>query len=267
MQLTADTSLDIDRYLARIGLGDAPNDPVADETPSPAQLERLVRAHLSTVPFENLDVVAGIPVRTDLAWSIDKIVERRRGGWCFEVNGAFAALLESLGYDVRLLGCAVLLSGPNRVIDHVAIEVRLDEPLLVDVGFGDGFITPLALNSADPQPGGNDDYQFIASPQGTTLARLEDDVPAAQYRFKRVAHSLADFEPASAALQADHEGHFRTKAFATRLIDGGPDRITVLRDRLVTVIDGERTETPLRASERIDHLRDTMGITPPDLDE
>ncbi len=258
MQLASDTGVDIERYLDRIDVAASTVD-----QPDATTLERLMRAHLTAVPFENLDVVAGIAVRTDLAWSFDKIVERRRGGWCFEVNGAFGALLEALGYRVRLLGAAVLLSGPSTVIDHVALEVMVDEPLLVDVGFGDSFITPLRLNVADPQDGGNDDYQFIASPQGTTLARIEDDVPAAQYRFKRVAHELADFEPASQALQADDEGHFRTKAFATRLIDGGPDRITVLRNRLVTITDGERTETPVSAEERLTHLRETMGITPP----
>lgn len=216
----------VERYLARIGAA-APSrlDLVA--------LADLMRAHLVAVPFENLDVFHLRPVSTDLEWSIPKIVDRRRGGWCFEVNGAFGALLVSLGFEVRYLGAAVLLDGPNSTLDHLCLEVRLDQPHLVDVGFGDTFIAPLALNSRAEQPGGNGDYQFIASPIGTTLAKLEGGVPGAQYRFKRVSHQLADFEPVSHALASDPVGHFRRGPLITRLLDGSGARVTLSRDRLV----------------------------------
>ena len=222
----------VDRYLDRIQA----------ERPASldlAALRGLMRAHLVAVPFENLDVFHQRPVRTDLAWSVPKIVDARRGGWCFEANGAFGALLASLGFEVRHLGAAVLLNGPNTTLDHLCLEVRLDQPYLVDVGFGDTFISPLELNSSAEQDGGNGIYQFIASPIGATLARLVDGVPEAAYRFKRVSHALADFDPASAALAGDPDGHFRSGPIVTRLLDVEGRRVTLSRDRVVTKnVDG-----------------------------
>ena len=108
-------------YLNRIGF-DAP---VAQEL---VTLSGLQAAHMTAVPFENIAVWRGETVTTDEAWSIPKIVERGQGGWCFELNGAFAALLESLGFTVHRLGAAVLVDGPTQVVDHVALEVVLDAP-------------------------------------------------------------------------------------------------------------------------------------------
>ncbi len=216
----------VDRYLARIG---AERPATLDR----ASLTALMQAHLIAVPFENLDVFHQRPVQTSLDWSIPKIIDRERGGWCFEANGAFGALLNGLGFEVRLIGAAVLLNGPNSTLDHLCLEVRLDQPYLVDVGFGDTFISPLELNSAVEQDGGNGSYQFIASPIGTTLARLDQGVPEASYRFKRVSHELSDFDAASAALASDPDGHFRRGPLATRLLDALGSRVTLSANRLV----------------------------------
>lgn len=223
MTLDAET---LSRYLDRIG-ADVPT------SVDLASLTALMRAHLQAVPFENLDVFHLRPVQTSLEWSVPKIVDTRRGGWCFEVNGAFGALLRSLGFEVRYLGAAVLLNGPNSTLDHLCLEVRLDQPYLVDVGFGDTFISPLELNSNGEQDGGNGTYQFIASPIGTTLARIADGVPEANYRFKRVSHELSDFNPASEALAHDPNGHFRKGPLATRLLDEQGSRVTLSTRRLV----------------------------------
>ena len=228
--------LDVDRYLARIGFD---REPAVDL----ATLVALHRAHLTAVPFENLDVYAGIPVTTDPARTMAKILDRGRGGWCFELNGAFAGLLAALGFDVVLLGAAVLLDGPTTVIDHLALEVALDEPWLVDVGFGVGFIRPLALNRSGPQDGETGTYELLASPQGTTLAHHDDGVPRAQYRFKRVGHVLADFEPVSERLQGTRSLHWHQRAFATRLLDGGPDRVSLTGNRLRVRRGGTVTDT------------------------
>ena len=214
------------RYLDRIGTG-------APSTLDLASLTTLMRAHLVAVPFENLDVFHQRPVETGLDWSIPKIVDRRRGGWCFEVNGAFGALLRSLGFEVRHIGAAVLLDGPNSTLDHLCLEVRLDQPYLVDAGFGDTFISPLELNSRAEQDGGNGTYQLIASPIGDTMVRFADGVPEANYRFKRVSHRLSDFDAASAGLAGDEGGHFRRGPLATRLLDVGGSRVTLSTNRLV----------------------------------
>lgn len=237
-----DVSSYVSRYLERIGV----DGPV---TVTLNWLERLQRAHLTTVPFENLHVVAGIPTPTGIDHSLPKIVDQRRGGWCFEANGAFGALLRALGFPVMYLGAAVLLDGPNTTIDHLCLEVTLDRPYLVDVGFGESFIQPLELNNREPQDGGTGRYQLIDSAQGLTLARLDDDVPEAQYRFRRVALELDSFQGAADRLAADPALHWSTKPFATRLLDGGPDRVTLLRDRLKLTRDGTTTETPVPAGD------------------
>jgi N-hydroxyarylamine O-acetyltransferase len=235
--------VDADLYLARIGLNSRPSIDLAG-------LAELQLAHLRTVPFENIDVYDGTPVRTDLAWSIDKVVNRRRGGWCFEVNGAFGALLDALGFDVTMLGAAVLLAGPNAIVDHLTLEVSLDRSYLVDVGFGNSFISPLDLNSAGHQDGGSGTFEFIDSSQGRTLTRHDDvGVPVPQYRFKRNRRALTDFDESSARLQSDRSLHWSQKPFATRLLDAGPDRITLLRDRMTVVQDGVATETPVPPDE------------------
>ena len=246
----------VEQYLARIGLSEAPSIDLAG-------LTQLQRAHLSTVPFENLNVYWQTGVRTDTDWSLDKIVNGGRGGWCFEANGAFSWLLEQLGFRVTRLGAAVLLDGPSAQITHLTLEVMLDEPFLVDVGFGDSFINPLRLNSRALQDCGTGQYQFMPSPQGTTLTELDDGLPAARYRFKRISLTLANLEPASQQLYDDPELHWRRWPFATRLIDGGPDRVTLLADRLKFRRDGEWTETPVAPEDWDAALNEWFDMTPP----
>ncbi len=230
--------VDVAEYLDWIGFGGTP-------TVDRATLAHLQRLHMTAVPFENLSITQGIHLTTDAESSVDKIVRGGRGGWCFELNGAFAWLLDAIGFRVTMLGAAVLLDGPNQVIEHLTLEVTLDQPYLVDVGFGDSFIQPLALNSTRPQDGGNATYELIGSPQGTTLTRHIDGLPAPEYRFKRVAHRLDDFTAASDSMQIDPDKSWRSKPFATRLLDGGPDRVTLRRNRIKISRDDEVDERAL----------------------
>ena len=121
-----------------------------------------------------------------------------------------------------------MLSGPNAVIDHLTLEVALDQPYLVDVGFGDSFIRPLRLNQSGPQDGGSGTFEFIASSQGTTLTRHDaDGFPEPQYRFKRTHRTIDDFAIPSDALQRDKSLRWHTKAIATRLLGNGADRVSL----------------------------------------
>ncbi len=220
----------VDRYLARLGLAEPPPQTVDG-------LQQLMVAHLVSVPFENLDVYWQTPVATDAGHSVAKILDRCRGGWCFELNGAFARLLVELGYSVRLLGAAVLLGGPNKVVDHLTLEVDVEgAPHLVDVGFGDGFARPLPLNSAPEQriDAVTGTYGFMPSSQGTTLVRHDSDGggPAPQYRFRRVSLTLEDLSPASDALYHNDQSNFRKGPLATRLTGDGATRVTLTTDRL-----------------------------------
>ncbi|MGB1504745.1 MAG: arylamine N-acetyltransferase family protein [Acidimicrobiales bacterium] len=240
-------------YLDRIGY-------TGSTEPTLEVLSALQFAHLVAVPFENLDVVAQVPVSTDTDTVVAKVLAGR-GGWCFENNGAFAWLLEQLGFRVRRLGAAVLRSGPTVEIDHLALEVQLDRPYLVDVGFGDSFVRPLRLDLADPQRDERGEWELLSSPQGTTLAEIVDGVPVAQYRFKRVDHPMADFEPASQKLQADAEGRFRTKPLATRLLGKDADRVTLLPDRLTLRYGADIRNVSVAAAEWDTVLAEWFRIT------
>lgn len=254
------TRFDPDAYLQRLGL--RRRDLRLDLT----SLTLLQHAHLATVPFENLDIVFAGGVGHDQDTALDKVITHKRGGWCFEVNGSFAALLQQLGFRVQLLGAAVLFDGPSRVIEHLALEVSALnlEPYLVDVGFGDSADRPLALNQSGPQDGGSGTFEFYASPEGTTLTQIIDGVPEARFRFKRVAHSFVDFAPIAAAMQVDPNKHWAKRPFATRLIDiGGYDRVTLTTDRLAIRRSGTRTERPVQRDEWDAVLDDWFGMERP----
>lgn len=227
------------RYLTRLGIERHELATDADG------LRRLHLAHLEQVPFENLDIVFAGGVRHDRIRAVDKLVGSRRGGWCFEVNGALSLLLEWLGFDVKMLGAAVLLDGPSSVIEHLLLEVAAPglSPRLVDVGFGASFDVPLVLNTNRPQEGDSGTFELLPSPRGTTLARLEDGVPAALLRFKRVAHAFDDFAAVAQSMQRDQAKSWSSKPFATRRLpadgtDGAPGRVT-LTNRLLTIRRGD----------------------------
>lgn len=252
----APVEVDVERYLARIGY----DGPLAVDRDT---LEALQRAHMTAVPFENVDVYTRVPVRTGTDWSLPKVVDQGRGGWCFELNGAFGALLAALGFRVLRLAAAVVLRGPTDVVDHLTLEVLLDDgPYLVDVGFGDGPCRPLALNRSGLQDGLVASFELVRGPQATTLVRHDgSSPPAPQYRFRRVAVTLDDLEPASQRLQADHTMIWHTRAFASRLVDGGPGRISLLgRTLRRTSPDGTVDDTPVADGDWSAVLKTHFGL-------
>src|SRR5690349_2377671 len=116
-------------YLSRIGM------PEELAPPSAELLRELHIRHLESVPFENLSIHLDEPIRLDEDALLDKIVRRRRGGFCYELNGVFAALLEALGFRVTRHAARVF-SGDGQLgipFDHLALIVDLDEEWLVDV--------------------------------------------------------------------------------------------------------------------------------------
>ncbi|MDQ5838794.1 MAG: arylamine N-acetyltransferase, partial [Acidobacteriota bacterium] len=121
--------MDVASYLRRINCGG----PLA---PTAETLRRLHVAHLLSVPFENLSIHWGEPVALDDEVLFEKIVVRRRGGFCYELNGRFSALLRSLGFDVAMLSARVAGAGGDfgPEFDHMALLITLRERYLVDVG-------------------------------------------------------------------------------------------------------------------------------------
>jgi len=165
--------MDTSKYLERIGFeGGIGNDY--------ATLCRLQYCHLSTVPYENLDILAGIPLKLDSESLFDKIVTARRGGYCFELNGAFGALLRALGFDVT--DCmARFLKGeadiPMR--RHRVLRVRCADGLfLCDVGVGIASpVHPVCLDTQAEQAIGGERYKITQDAfLGTVVHQCFEDV-------------------------------------------------------------------------------------------
>jgi len=148
--------LDTNAYLARIHW----QGPLS---PDLSTLRALIKAHVYTVPFENLNSHYGIETSLDTDTLFRKIVLKRRGGFCYELNGLFAVLLQELGYKVKLLSAKVARSeggfGPE--FDHLTLCVDLEQNWLVDVGFGDSFLAPLLWDSFDPQNVGDEYFKLV----------------------------------------------------------------------------------------------------------
>lgn len=127
-------------YLARIGFK-------GEARPDFAMLETIHRLHANAIPFENLDVQLGHKLTTDVEAAFDKLVTRKRGGWCYENNGVFAWALAAIGFDVMRVSAGVMreIVGDANMGNHLCLIVRLDRSYLADVGFGGSMAAPLAL--------------------------------------------------------------------------------------------------------------------------
>jgi N-hydroxyarylamine O-acetyltransferase len=140
------TVVDIEAYMTRIGYRGA-------RAATAATLTALHTAHVGAIPFENIDVRLGRPIRLDHAALMAKLVRARRGGYCFEHNTLFAAVLRALGYAVRTLEARVRPLGATALLPrtHMALRVGVDgEDLLADVGFGgDGLLGPAPLDGRE----------------------------------------------------------------------------------------------------------------------
>ncbi len=240
----------VEAYLARIG-AERPGRPDA------RALRELQVAHLRTVPFENLSIHLGEPIVLDERALTDKIVTRRRGGFCYELNGAFAALLTAIGYHVTLLAARVFNGerfGPP--LAHLALRVDLAEPWLVDVGFGRFSAQPLRLDVPGGQPDPEGVFQISGAGGGFDVT--QDGVP--QYRLDPRPYELADFVPSCWWQQTSPQSHFTVSPTCSLLT--GTGRVTLSGDRLITTVDGERTERTLAGpAEILAAYREHFGIT------
>jgi len=146
----ADDTLDLDRYCRRIGLAES-------SAPSLRLLQAIVARHAASIPFENLDVVLGRPIRLDIGSLQAKLVDSRRGGYCFEQNTLLRAALEQFGFQVSSLMARVVRGNTANALTprtHLFLQVDLPEgTYLADVGFGNLTPTrPLRLDSDAVQP-------------------------------------------------------------------------------------------------------------------
>jgi N-hydroxyarylamine O-acetyltransferase len=247
--------VDVPAYLARIAYS-GPTDPTAET------LRLIHRAHLLTVPFENLDIALGRKLVVDEDANVRKIVDLRRGGFCYELNGAFAALLRALGFRVTLLSARVTGKGglESPEFDHLTLRIDLDEPWLVDVGFGELFLDPLRIEGGREKvdPAG----RFRLVEFGERL-RLEKSVPDGQWRrqysFSLEPRTLQDFAARCHYHQTSPDSHFMQNRICTRATPDG--RITLSEMKLIVTRQGEREEKILASEEeKVRVLHEHFGV-------
>lgn len=229
------TRAEVRAYLGRLGIR-------SSVAPTQETLALLHVLHLRTVPFENSSVRFREPIDLDPSTLVDKIARRGRGGFCYELNGAFAALLEAIGYPVERLAARSYEGGAalGPPFDHLALRVEAEGSWLVDVGFGYSFLQPLrfeaGIEQQDPmglfrlvpiEDGGGSDVEW----------QRPDGAWRPHFRIEAGAHPLSDFGPTCWYHRTSPASPFTTRWLCARAL---PDGWATLDDRqlVVTTKDG-----------------------------
>ncbi len=250
--------MNVDTYLKRINY-------TGSLAPTPETLRALQVAHLLAVPFENLSIHAGEPIVLDDEALFTKIVDARRGGFCYEANGLFAGLLRALGFDVAMLAAGVAKKeggfGPN--FDHMTLMVTLAERWLVDVGFGDSFLEPLLLDERGEQMQGTRAFRIDADDDSHLILMRRNDAGnwEPQYRFTLQPYTFADYEEMCRFHQTSPDSHFTKGRICSRATADG--RVTLSDMRLIRTTNAQqfRDERTLSSREEYDQvLCDEFGI-------
>lgn len=223
------TSIDLDRYFARIGLA-----PRRDATR--ATLDAIIAAHVATIPFENLDVLLDRKIDLELAAVEQKLVADRRGGYCFEQNLLLLHVLEQIGFAVRPYSARVRLGRPRDFIPartHLFCAVEIDgRKLLADVGVGG--LSPtcaLSLDTSERQDTPHEPHRIIFEDGRWFHQALLHDGWADVYEFTREEMPQIDRIVANWYTSTHPESHFRNRLVAARALpDGG--RLTLLNREL-----------------------------------
>jgi len=257
--MTTPDTFNLDAYFGRIGYAG----------PCEASLETLAAlhtAHLGTIPFENLDVLLGRRIRLDLASLQAKLVEGHRGGYCFEQNTLFAAVLRHLGFQVTTLEARVRPPGATRTLPrtHMVLRVELpDRAVLADVGFGGSLLEPIRL----------EECEHLHDPFRLGLRHLDDGL----WQFWENAGDgefSYDFRPEPAnedalarkceVLQTDPESSFVLNLVAQSRT---PKRHSTLRGRVLTHYDasGATTSTLQSPDQLLQTLAGIFGLDVPEI--
>lgn len=256
MCLVADRSgsMNTTTYLERIGY-------TGPTTPTLETLRGLHHAHLTAVPFENLDIHLSRRIELDICSIYEKIVNGRRGGFCYEVNGLFAELLRSLGFTVRLLSARYVTQDGGRgpAFDHLLVMVEMEQPWIADV-------------AAFREPYGLDEERCELDGRCSRISQRGDEYILAR---KDIAHDWADnwaftlesrrfdeFAGMCHYHQTNPDSHFMRNRICSRAT--ADSRISLINDLFITTDAHSRTEQPVkdvREWERM--LREQFGVVLP----
>jgi N-hydroxyarylamine O-acetyltransferase len=236
--------VDVRPLLDRLGV-DAPLRP---DLPT---LRRLHRAWRTRVPYENVDIQLGRPIRLEPEALLDKFGRRRRGGFCYEMNGALALLLRSVGFAVDVVEAGVLraVRGEEAWGNHVALLVAVDgERWVADTGIGDAFLEPLPLREGSHRQGGLV-YRLERLDAGTWRVHHHPGGTVASYDLRTEPRALGDFaapcrhlatspdSPFVRVLVAQHHRDSQELALRSRVVSSqGKERILATVDEFAEAL-------------------------------
>ena len=233
------------QYLERINY----LDPVH---PTLEVLTRLQVSHLMNVPFENLDIHNSVKI--NLANLFDKIVTRRRGGFCYELNGLFYELLNEIGFTVKMVSARVYdgKEDYSPEFDHMAliVEIKKDK-FLVDVGFGEFSFYPIKieLNMDADDPRGTFRIETFNENYKVVKKTNSDGKLIPEYLFSETKRQMDEFQERCTYHQTDPASHFMQKRLCSLPTKNG--RITLTNDILKTTNNGEIVEKKLLSEQEV----------------
>lgn len=245
-------SLDVDAYLSRVGYDGGLR---ADAK----TLRGLHRAHADNIPFENLDVVLGHGVSLEMDSMQRKLIHAKRGGYCFEHNLLFSAVLERIGYRVRRLAGRVLADGSN-LRTHMLLVVEAEgKEWLADVGFGATLLEPIPFEDGALSRQGGWTYG-LAREEGSWWLRSHDaDGWTDLYTFTEEPQRFIDYVVYNHYTATHPDSHFLKQPRAVRV---KPDiRHTLGGSTFISKFpDGSSVKRELSEGEAINTFRDTFGV-------
>ncbi len=246
--------MEVDQYLQRMGLDNAKGITLDS-------LQELQLQHMLHVPFENLDVIHHVPIPLDVETYYRKIVLNRRGGFCYELNGLFNWLLQSLGFNSRFVSATVKRPDGSWTMEgsHACLIVEMDQPYLVDVGFGDSVRMPLPL-TGETREDVSGVYCMVKIKEEIYDLKRQDnqDEWETLFRLDMKPRKLSEFEKACHFNQTSPGSHFTQKEIVSlATLDG---RITLSGNSLIVTRHEEKQKTNVSHSEKPSVLEQYFDI-------
>ena len=240
------------KYLNRIGAEQF------DFVPNLENLKYLQRQHLLNIPFENLDIHWKKPIDLKSESLYRKIVENKRGGFCYELNGLFFELLQKLGYKSKRISARVSDGKGNfgQEFDHLAIITRIeDEDYLVDVGFGDFIAEPIKINLDTEQIDLNGTFLIRRFDENYfEVAKKNGESFISQYIFTLFERDISEFEDMCLFHQTSPDSHFTQNKVCSLMCAGG--RKTLTDKRFMTTKANQKEEVTINSEEEFGEILD-----------
>lgn len=238
---SSNNSLDLDAYFKRIKC-------YQEIKPSLKFLRQIHRNHQMNIPFENLDIHIGNQIILDVNKIFDKVITHHRGGFCYELNGLFFHLLIRLGFQAKIISASVYSDngklGPE--FDHLLILVYLDDKQwLVDVGYGNSFLSPLEFVPGKVQMDYNRYFRIDEMSDGNFVLQSSNDsfTYKKEYVFSKKQHQFVEFIAMCQYHQSSPNSIFTQKKLITQpTVDG---RLTLSDSKFIIEKMGNKEELPI----------------------